>query len=61
MYFIVIPIIPDKKQPNIVIDKIIPVLTFSFDLIIVATKTPNDNPARLPTIAKIIINPKLLP
>ena len=47
IYFIVIPIIPDKKHPRRVIDKIIPVFVFSLALNTLATNTPMDNPERL--------------
>ena len=61
MYFIVIPIIPDKKHPSIVTPINIPVFAFSFILNNVAIATPIDKPASEPTQASNIILGKLVP
>ena len=61
IYFIVIPIIPDKKQPAIVNAINIPVLVFSFDLTKVATATPKVKPAREPTKDSNITGNNLAP
>ena len=61
IYFIVIPIIPDKKQPNIVTASKIPVLVFSFVLKVVPIAIPILNPAKLPVIASKTISGKLFP
>ena len=60
-YFIVIPIIPDKKQHTIVTDIKIPVLLFSFVLSKVASATPRDSPARDPASARRIVSGSLEP
>ena len=60
-YFIVIPIIPDKKHPSMVTAIKIPIFVFSFVLISVATATPNVSPANDPMHANNIISGKLLP
>ena len=61
IYFMVIPIMPEKKQPNMVIDKIIPIFVFSPTLKTEAVKVPNDNPANEPISVKIIIENRLSP
>ena len=55
IYFIVIPIIPDKKQPSIVIAIKIPVFVFSPAFTNVATTIPSDKPASDPVIARMKI------
>ena len=54
-YFIVIPIIPAKKLPAIVIAIVIPVFAFSLALHKQETPIPRDNPAKEPANDKKII------
>ena len=54
MYFIVIPIIPERKQPSIVTDIIIPVFVISLVLRTDAIAIPNVSPAKEPMQARII-------
>ncbi len=61
MYFMVIPIIPDKKQPSMVNAMINPVLLFSLVLNTHDTKTPSDRPASEPASESKIISGKLFP
>ena len=60
-YFIVIPIIPDRKLQNIVIAIKIPVLAPSPTFKVVETATPSDKLAKAPTSESNITNGKLLP
>ena len=61
VYFIVIPIIPDRKHPNIVTDIMIPVFVVSLVFIITPIITPNDKPAKEPHSANKTISDKLFP
>ena len=51
----VIPIIPEKKEPVIVIANKIPTFVFSFDFTLQATNDPRDTPANEPTTDNRII------
>ena len=61
MYFIVIPIIPDRKQNSIVMAIIIPILAFSFVLNRVDVATPKDNPESAPHRDVIITYKRFFP
>ena len=61
IYFIVIPIIPEKKLPSIVMAIRIPVLEFSLTLKTEPINIPKLSPAKEPTRLSIIIKGKLVP
>ncbi len=61
IYFIVIPIIPEKKHPSMVMVKRIPVLVFSLVFKMLARKIPRESPARQPVKVSKTMSGKLFP
>lgn len=60
-YFIVIPIMPARKQPNIAMARMRPILVVAVALTVAARKTPRARPDRLPMRASRMMSGRLAP